>query len=137
MPNNWEELQETGKTLVKGTPEKISDVQRTVKGSDWANKIEKLRSLAKRKELRKLIGGIPMVGGVASALSSGRAEAAVPVLGDVGDMGQPQEGTVDSLIQNPDRPKEVTDILGNPETSDEEKDQALRKYMKIREKLGK
>lgn len=101
--DNWEELKKKGMTRVKGSREEVGDVaEKLISGSDFAKKIA-----AKRAALKALKGAgkaglksIPLIGGVASALSSGDASAAVPVLGDVESLG-PEKGSPESIIEDP------------------------------------
>ena len=54
---------------------------------------------------KKLLSSIPFVGGAVSAMQSGDASAAIPVLGDSDDTG-PKKGSLDSKIEDPSVPME-------------------------------
>lgn len=47
---------------------------------------------------KKLLGAIPLLGGLASAAMSGDADAAIPILGEAESLG-PQPGTIDHKIE--------------------------------------
>ena len=84
----------------KGFTEKIGgkEAQKVIPGKEFTE------SIAKKRALRKIMGrgmkALPLVGGLASALSSGEASAAIPVLGEADDLG-PEAGSPSAVIEDP------------------------------------
>lgn len=60
---------------------------------------DKARLAAKSPAAKKLMGVVPVLGGLANALISGDASAAVPVLDSAESLG-PAAGTIDSRIES-------------------------------------
>jgi len=89
------------KLKYRGGREKISTrtTQALKSGDDF------VKSIANKRAMKKLgkaaLSGLPLVGGVASALSSGDVSAAVPIIGDSEALG-PREGSLESMVENPD-----------------------------------
>jgi len=75
------------------------------KASVAGNVVKKfIRGKAVKKVGKKLLGAIPFVGGAISALASGDASAAIPLIGDSDDLG-PKKGTAGHTIENPSASK--------------------------------
>ena len=58
----------------------------------------KVKNFKIPRSATKLLGAVPVLGGLASALSSGDASAAVPVL-DAAESTGPQAGTIDDRLE--------------------------------------
>lgn len=94
-------LSEGFKAPVQGVTEHIKDVaQPLTSGADFTEKIAAKRAALQAAKAggKKLLGAIPLIGGLATAAMTGDASAAVPVLGDVDSLG-PAPG-IDSRIEN-------------------------------------
>lgn len=83
---------------VKGVTENIGQVaQPVLSGDDFVQKIAALR--AAKMVGKKVLGAVPVIGGLANAVMSGDASAAVPGLDSAESLG-PAPGSLDSRIEN-------------------------------------
>jgi len=98
------------KHMVKGTPEKIKTgkfrpngglvndiVETSADGIKKASRTSTLRKLA--RGFGKGFKALPIVGGLAAAMSSGDVSAAVPILGDASPTG-PEKGTLERKLED-------------------------------------
>ena len=71
---------------------------------DLAAKTAAKKALKKgaKKVGKKLLSSIPLIGGIASAIASKDASAAIPIIGDIASMDGPKKGTPGHDIENPD-----------------------------------
>lgn len=85
---------------VKGIVEQVGDVAKKTGKTDLLADLVKRVSKSKfaKQGVKKIIGAIPLVGGVASALSSGDIKAAVPGLDYIDDLG-PKKGSLNHRIE--------------------------------------
>lgn len=100
--SSWDELDKTGKAVIKGTTQKINTNARqsVKKAANWLEEIAAKRALRKLgKGLGKGLKAVPLIGGIASALMTNDASAAVPILGDVELLG-PEKGTLDYKLES-------------------------------------
>lgn len=82
---------------IRGTTENVADIaQPLIGGDDFIKKIANLR--AAKAVGKKVLGAVPILGGLASAAMSGEASAAVPVLDSAESLG-PERGTLDHRIE--------------------------------------
>jgi hypothetical protein len=102
----------------KGYTDKIdTSPQKTMDITDeWAKRrglvppsesIAKKRALAKAAKMggKRVLSALPLVGGLAAAMATGDASAAVPVLGDADPLG-PQAGSLEAAVQDPSLSRE-------------------------------
>ena len=68
------------------------DANKTMKGDDFLKKIEKLKGLKKAGKIAsKGLKAFPLIGGIMAGLASGDASAAIPILGDSEELGNPKD----------------------------------------------
>ena len=69
--------------------------------------VDKLMRYARKfgKGATKGLKALPLIGGIAAAVSSGDVSAAVPILGDAENLG-PQEGSLEAMAEDPSIPTE-------------------------------
>lgn len=79
-----------------------------LKGNEFLDKIASKRAALKKVSKgmgKKLLGSIPLVGGLAAALASGDVSAAVPVVSEIDSLG-PREGSDESRLEDMSLPME-------------------------------
>lgn len=122
-------IKDTTKNVIKGVTEHINtnEAQKVIGGDMFKNKIAKIlesRAAAKAAKLAGEAGGalksvgkhIPMLGGLAvglgTALATGDASAAVPVLNEADSLG-PEAGSLEHKLESGTITPEEMEILRN------------------------
>jgi len=92
---------------VPGTTKKIDTSKATMQLADASDAMRKNARKMQLKKLMKSAGkvagkglkAVPLVGGLISALTSGDASAAIPILGDVDEIG-PERGSPEAVFED-------------------------------------
>lgn len=82
------------------TADAVPDRVRTKQTSRLLSAPEFAKKIANSRAMRKGLHAVPLIGGVAAALTTGDAHAAIPFLGDSEALG-PQKGDEGYDIENP------------------------------------
>lgn len=93
-------LKKGDKEAVKGIVSKVGEVAKKTGNTDFLADLVKRVSKSKfaKQGVKQIVGAIPLIGGVAAAISSGDIKAAVPGLDYVDDLG-PQKGTLNHRME--------------------------------------
>lgn len=123
IPESTEHIKDEIVKKIPDSTKKIDTSKQLMKvksGKEFTENIAKKRALKALGKFGKTgLKSLPLIGGVAAALSSGDVSAAVPVLGDIESLG-PRQGTPEAVIE---------DMSATPE-------ERMKAIKALKEKLG-